>query len=95
MSGGVRHFLLFCRHLTGVRQGGVLSPTLVTCHYACSKLWYIICFSIFLYADDIMLLSPSVGNLQLLLTYLEMSLNTQKNVASELLVIDLTNYFVV
>ena len=73
-------FLLF-RLFTDVRQGGVLSPTLfaidikvliviVTSHDACGKLTYI-CVSISLYAGDILLLSPSVANLQLILTYCE------------------------
>ena len=62
---------------------GVLSPTPiyindlivnVTSHDACNKLSYI-CVSIFLYADDIILLTPSVGNLQLLLTYCEHELD--------------------
>ena len=84
------------RLFTGVRQVGVLSPTLfaiyindlivnVTSHDACGKLSYI-CVNIFLYADDIILLSSSVGNLQLILTYCEheldyfdMSINTHKN----------------
>ena len=55
----------------------------------------------FLYADDIILLSPSVGKLQLLLTYgeheldyLNMSINTKKLVALEL-DIDLINHVVV
>ena len=85
----------FFRLVTGVRQCGVLSPTLfaiyindfivnVTSHDACGKLSYI-CVSMFLYADDMILLSLSVGNLQLLLTYcedeldyLDMSINTKK-----------------
>ena len=85
-------FILF----TGVRHGGILSPTLfaiyinnlivnVTSYDACGKLVYI-CISIFLYADDNILISSSVDNLQLLLTYckqelayLDMSINTHKN----------------
>ena len=85
-------FLLF----TGVRQGGVLSPTLfalyiidlivnVTSRDACGKLSNI-CVNIFLYADVTILLSSSVGNLQLLvayckheLDYLDMSINTKKS----------------
>ena len=105
-------FSNFFRLFTGVLQGGVLSPTLfaiyikdlivnITSHDACGKLSYI-CVSIFLYADDIILLSPSVGNLQLLLAYceheldyLDMSINTKKNHDALELVKDLTNYVVV
>ena len=111
MSDVVLHSQTFFDIFTGVRQGGVLSPTLfaiyindlivnVTSNDACGKLSYI-CASIFLYADDIILLSPSVGNLQLLLTYceheldyLDLSINTKNHVALEL-VIDLTNRVVV
>ena len=82
--------------LIGVRQGGVLSPALfaiyindltvnVTSLDASDKLLYI-CVSMFLYADDIILLSSSVGNLQLQLIYceqeldyLDMSINTKKS----------------
>jgi len=67
----------FIKLTAGVRQGGVLSPyffaifvddivnKIVECNTGC----YIrnICTSIFLYADDIILLSPSVGGLQRLL----------------------------
>ena len=78
-------FSHFFQHFTGVRQDGVLSPTLfaiyindlivnITTHDACGKLSYI-CVSIFLNGDDIILLSPSVDNLQLLLTYCEHELD--------------------
>ena len=57
----------------------------VISHDACCKLSYT-CVSIFIYADDIILLSPSVGNLQLLLTHwnheldcLDMPINTKKS----------------
>ena len=40
----------------------------VISHDACGKLSYT-CVSTFPYADDIILQSPSFGNLQLLLTY--------------------------
>ena len=70
---GTYIFSLF-PNFTGVRQGGVLSPTLfaisinnlivnITSHDAVVN--YRIFASIFLYFDDIILLSPSVGNLQL------------------------------
>jgi hypothetical protein len=71
----------FFRLRSGVRQGGVLSPHFFAvfiddvinevvnskkgCHL--SKM----CVSIFVYADDIVLIAPSVGSLQSLLTLLE------------------------
>ena len=79
----------------GVRQGGVLSPALfsifidslvdkvvrsgVGCHISC------ICVAIFLYADDIVLLSPTVNGLQALLDICEdelLSLDMQLNIKS-------------
>lgn len=80
----------------GVRQGGVLSPYLFSvfiddifdvvhnsqygCHFGCVN------FSIFLYADDIMLIAPSVFGLQQLTLTVEcfletcgMSLNVKKS----------------
>ena len=85
----------FFKLRAGVRQGGVLSPFFfaiyidrivaeikaahVGCHIAS------ICVSVFLYADDILLLSPSVTGLQTLLTIcenvlsdLDMRLNEKK-----------------
>ena len=85
----------FFNLLAGVRQGGVLSPLLfaifidglvdkvkvtgVGCYFS------YICVSIFLYADDILLISPSVSALQTLLCaceeelkLLDMQLNTKK-----------------
>ena len=71
----------FYTQLTGVRQGGVLSPCLFAifiddlakhvsvtckgCHFG------FICLSIILYADDINLLAPSVTALQSLLNTCE------------------------
>jgi len=68
----------FFRLLAGVRQGGVLSPFLfavfidsvvkkikstgVGCHYFSARV------SVFLYADDILLIAPSVSALQILLS---------------------------
>ena len=87
----------FFRLMAGVRQGGVLSPFLFSIFidgivekvknsnigcYSSS-----VCLSIFLYADDILLLSPSVAGLQNLLTVcenelidLDMRLNVSKSV---------------
>ena len=85
----------------GIRQGGVLSPYLFavyidslvdrvqTCGYGC----YIrfICVSILLYADDILLVAPSVSSLQLLLhlcekelDWLDLSINVKNRRAYEL-----------
>ena len=82
--------------LAGVRQVGVLSPFLfavfihsvvdkikstgVGCYYSAA------CVSVILYADDILLLSPSVSSLQALLdacedelTHLDMQINGKKS----------------
>ena len=80
----------------GVRQGGVLSPyffalyiddivKLVSkCNFGCK--FKSICMSVFLYADDIILLAPSVSALQTLLNVCEkylasmdMALNSKKS----------------
>jgi hypothetical protein len=75
------HVSSFFQLLSGVRQGGVLSPlffaifidkiidVVKTVDAGC----YIntVCCSIFLYADDILLLSPSIHGLQLLLNACE------------------------
>jgi len=88
-----RFFQLKC----GVRQGGVLSPYLFACYIddivdvlhrsglGCNMKHVPVC--IFLYADDIILISPSVDALQkmiviceLELALLEMALNPKKSV---------------
>ena len=93
-GSSVSHFVtLTC----GVRQGGVLSPHLfavyiddiiykITHSNASSKINFV-CVSIFMYADDILLLSPSVTLLQKLvstvedeLTLLDMAINPSKSV---------------
>ena len=74
----------FFKLMAGVRQGGVLSPVLfaifidgiiskamsanVGCYLST------VCFSIFLYADDILLLAPTVTGLQILLDICEQNL---------------------
>ena len=87
------HFSRSFKLSAGVRQGGVLSPALfsifidslvdkvvrsgVGCHIFC------ICVAIFLYADDIVLLSPTVNGLQALLDICEdelLSLDMQINI---------------
>ena len=90
-------FSSFLRLQCGVRQGGVLSPYLfavymdqvvsaiqrsgIGCHLK------FVCISVFVYADDIILLAPSVDSLQKLLILcekelaaMEMSLNVKKSV---------------
>ena len=81
----------------GVRQGGVLSPYFFAVYIdeivevirrnnvGCTL--GILCVGIFLYADDIVLLAPSVNALQQMLTlcedhlaYLDMTLNVKKSV---------------
>jgi hypothetical protein len=90
------HVSYFFKLLAGVRQGGVLSPLLfgilidgvVDKIRAANLGCYIatICVCIFLYADDILLLAPSVTGLQTLvniceneLLNLDISLNVNKS----------------
>ena len=84
MLNGCRHFLFFFAIERGVRQGGVLSPQLfsvyidevvkiieaqrIGCHIGVN------CVSTILYADDILLLAPSVECLQRLLLLCEAEL---------------------
>ena len=72
----------------GVRQGSVLSPTLFAIYVndIASKLTFGHKYAIILYADDILLLSPSISELQVSLkycetelTWLDMSINTKKS----------------
>jgi hypothetical protein len=60
----------------GVRQGSVLSPTLFAVYVndIASKLTFGHKYAIILYADDILLLSSSVSELQVLLNYCETEL---------------------
>ena len=92
-NGSVSHFF---KLTAGVRQGGVLSPFLfatfidslfdkikatgVGCYFRSA------CVSIFLYADDILLLAPSVTALQTLLavcedelSHIDMQINVKKS----------------
>jgi len=81
----------------GIRQGGVLSPHLFAIYIdslvdkvkasrcGCHERFY--CTSIILYADDILLIAPSVTSLQSLLTvcekelqYLDMSVSVKKSI---------------
>jgi len=90
-----RYFNLFC----GVRQGGVLSPHLfaicidsvyekvAASDVGCRVKWA--CVSILMYADDILLLAPTVSALQRLLNvcqcelqYLDMAINAKKSVCT-------------
>ena len=70
-----------------MRQGGVLSPFLFAIFVANTGCYVShVCTSIFLYADDILLLAPSVSSLQLLsaceedLYFLDMRINDKKSV---------------
>ena len=87
----------FFKLVTGVRQGGVWSPVLfsifiddmvakvMSTKVGCYK--STVCICIFLYADDIILLSPTVTGLQILvnaveqvLAYIDMQLNVNKSI---------------
>ena len=87
----------FFKLRTGVRQGGVLSPflfavfidSIVNKVKATNVGCYIssMCMSVFMYADDILLLAPTVTGLQLLLNQcegelldLDMRVNSKKSV---------------
>ena len=73
--------LSFFRLMAGIRQGGVLSPYFFAVYvdFLVNKIqsrnigcyFYGLCAAIFLYADDIILLAPSIGGLQQLLQLCE------------------------
>jgi len=77
-------YLLSALVLCGVRQGAVLSPYLFavyidsvftrvkSCPLGCTIKWH--CVSIFIFADDIVLLAPSISALQDLLHICEAEL---------------------
>jgi hypothetical protein len=90
-------FSCFVKLPCGVRQGGVLSPYLFACYIddivaklkasglGCTINFVSVC--VFLYADDIILISPSVQTLQQMLSicedelsFLDMALNATKSV---------------
>jgi hypothetical protein len=90
-------FSCFFKLKCGVRQGGVLSPYLFACYIddlvetlqrsglGCNIKFVPVC--IFLYADDIILISPSVDSMQQMLlicqrelAWLDMALNAKKSV---------------
>jgi len=85
----------------GIRQGGVLSPYMFAIYIdeIVPKIESIgigcylgsVCFSIFLYADDMLLLAPSISALQKLLTVcenelrdLDLSINAKKSVCTRI-----------
>jgi hypothetical protein len=80
------HFSRFFSLAAGVRQGGVLSPTLFSIFIdgviekvkSTNTGCYIssLCCCIYLYADDILLLSPSITGLQLLINACEQELDS-------------------
>lgn len=101
MLNGILFFSDWYKINCGIRQGGILSPymfavyiddivskvnaTGVGCYFGLS------CFSIFLYADDMLLLAPSINALQKLLTVcenalfeLDLSINVKKSVCTRI-----------